>query len=171
MAIEIFPKTRIKKPQWAVVLLAFSLVLLLVLASTYFYFVRASGKTEEEIEKKKQVLAGQEELEEELLLTERKINSFRELLSQHRDIVNVFEFLEAVCHPKVQFENFDLDVSQRSVAVSGRAQSFISLGQQLLILKGEDVLKDVILSDISLSEEGGVSFNLALVFNYEIFNP
>lgn len=171
MAIEIVPKPKIEKATWANVLLAISIVLLLALAISYFYFYRSSGKLSQDIQEKEKVLEktpSEKVLEEKLLLTEEKINNFGQLLSSHQKPLNIFNFLEEACHPDVWFSNFNFDTMKREATISGQAGSFIALGQQLLILKELENLKDINLSKISLGEEGEVDFALQLIFESQI---
>jgi len=172
MAIEITPKTQIRKIIWPIIFLIICIVLLLILFISYFYFSESSKKIFQDIQEKERALLktpSERLLEKELLAYESKISTFGRLLSGHQETLNVFSFLEQVCHPKVWFNKFDFNSSSKTVDVSGEAENFIALGQQLLILKEAELLKKVNLSGISIGEEGGVDFSLQLTFESQIF--
>ncbi len=171
MPIEIIPKPKVKKFSWAFVLLVIVIVLLLGLGGSYYYLHTTSNKISEDIEEKKIALIETPEekaLEKELLSQKAKISAFSRLLSEHQKPLNIFSFLEEVSHPDVWFPEFNFTSKGGVVTVSGEAKSFIALGQQLLILKELEILKDVKLSEISLAEEGGVDFALQLTFDPQI---
>lgn len=170
MAIEIIPKPK-KRPSWAIILFAVCIVLLLGLAGTYYYFYKSSEKLSQEIQEKEMALrktSSERALEEELLLYEAKINTFDGLISAHKKPLNIFNFLQDICHPDVWFSDFDFNSAKKTVIVSGKAKSFTALGQQLLILKAVANLENVNLSEISIGEGGGVDFALQLTFEPQI---
>ena len=172
MAIEITPKTQIRKIVWPIIFLIICMVLLLVLFTSYFYFNESSKEISQDIQNKERALiktSSERLLEKELFAYESKINTFGRLLSVHQKTLNVFSFLEQVSHPKVWFNKFDFNSSSKTVNVSGEAKDFIALGQQLLTLKEAELLKKVNLSGISISKEGGVDFSLQLTFKPQIF--
>lgn len=172
MAIEIIPKARIKIPTWTVFLLVFDVIIILGLGATYFYFYQTSKKMTQVIEEKKQALIDtpqEKALEANILLQEKRINTFSRVLSEHRQVKNIFTFLEEACHPEVEFGNFNFDSKDNSVTVSGKTVSFIVLGQQIMILKNKKELSKITLSGVSLSKEGDIIFSLQLTFNPQIF--
>lgn len=108
-------------------------------------------------------------LEKEILTTQSKIDDFTSLISQHLKVSSVFSLIEKATHPEVWFTEFSLNPQRGSLLLSGEASSFNSLGQQILILKGEENITAVNLEDSSLTKEGKISFNLALFLKPEIF--
>lgn len=120
---------------------------------------RQLAKTEEQMVKEKQTLEAKE-----------KIDIFSGLLTSHQMASKLFSFLEKDTHPRVWFSNFDFDSAKKIVKVSGQAESFYVVGQQVLALKGEESLKEVKLSDVAISKEKGVDFSLSLSFNPQIFS-
>lgn len=172
MAIEITPKPKIKAPLWAINLLILCLILLAALLVSYIYFKKASEKLTEDLKvtTAENILAQEiKERSQELSLYQKKIDDFGILISEHKKTVNIFEFLERTTHPNVWFSDFGFDSPKNMVEVSGQAESFVVLGQQLLIFKKEEVIKAINLSDVSIGEEGGVNFSLSLTFNNQIF--
>lgn len=172
MAIEIIPKPKVEKISWATILLGFCIVLLIFLCISYFYLDKSSKNLSQDIEEKGRALTktpSEEALEEELLLYEAKINSFAKLLSGHQKPLNIFNFLEQICHPNIWLSDFNLSSGPGIVTISGQAESFVALGQQLVILKEIEVLKNINLSEIAISEEGKIDFALQLTFKPQIF--
>jgi len=172
MAIEITPKREIKKFFWPIALLSFCIILLLAFGISYLYLDKSLKEFSQEIQNKEKDLVkspSERLLEDELLLYESKINTFKELFSKHKKPLNVFDFLEQVCHPGVWFSDFDFSSSSEKITVSGEAENFITLGQQLLILKQAQGLKKVNLSEISMGEEGKVTFAFQLTLDSQIF--
>jgi hypothetical protein len=172
MAIEIIPRPKVELPVWVIIIFVACAVLILGLGGSYFYFEQGSRKLTRQIEEKEMAIVKTPEeiiLEESVLSKERKINAFAGLLSGHNKVANVFAFLESVCHPQVWFSDFNFSSGQNSVTVKGKAASFVVLGQQISILKNEQILKNVTLSDLSMSEEGGITFSIQLTLDPQIY--
>ncbi len=174
MAIEITPRRKIKSSAWSIVFTVFSLVLIAVLTISYFYLNSSIKKIKQEIQQKEKALTptpSEKTLDRNLLLFENQINVFKGLILKHRNLVNVFSFLENVCLPNVQFYDFGFDSSQNAVSLSGKTDNFVSLEKQILVLKNESLVKSVKISDLSEEKEGGVvDFGLILTFNPKIFH-
>ena len=174
MAIEIISKHQKKSPSWMIALFIFSLIAVLFVLGAYLYLEMSNRRLSGKIEETREALSRipnpeQKAMEEELLLHEAKINSFSSLLSEHRKTLNIFDFLQSVSHPKVWFSDFKFDSEKNTISVSGKADSFIAVGQQIIILKGQEFLKDIILSKLSMGEKGGVDFDIQLTLNPRIY--
>ena len=174
MAIEITPKQKLRTPAWATAILVVVLVLIAGLVASYLYLeavtrglVKSIGETETAL--KEIPTEEQKALEDELLLYEAKITNFGRLLAQHKETVNIFDFLEEVTHPRVWFSEFNFDSERQLITLSGGAESFVAVEQQILMLKEEPSLKNIILSEISMGEEGGIAFSLVLTIDPQIF--
>jgi len=172
MAIEITPKPKIKAPLWAIILLGLCLILLAALFISYIYFKKGSEKLAENLKvtTAENILAQEiKEKSQELSLYQKKIDVFGILISEHKKTVNIFDFLERTTHPNVWFSGFSFDSSKNMVKVSGQAESFVVLGQQLKIFKKEEIIKAINLSDVSIGEKGGINFSLDLTFDNQVF--
>lgn len=185
MAVEIIPKPTEKTPFLANIFLFVSIALLLAVVLAYFVlsaFVKETNQTiqrlEEDMarEKTPQNLA----LKEEVLDYQKKIEDFSFLFNAHEAGSSVFSYLESISHPKVWFSSFSLssDGVEHDVVVGGEADSFQSLGQQLLIFKKEELIQDVTLSGVSFAreketaiQEVPVNFTFSLLLSSEIFIP
>jgi len=172
MAIEITPTPKVKIPIWSVFLFLVCFVVFLGLAGSYVYFYISSNKMTEEIGEKNRALtdtAEEKALSDEMVYLERKIDKFAALLSRHEKTANVFGILENLCHPEVRFTEFKFSSEDHSVALNGKAQSFIALGQQVSVLRSQEELTKVNLAGLSLGSEGDVDFVLQLVFDPGVF--
>lgn len=172
MAIEIIPKERFQIPVWTIIILTLCLIIFLGLSSSYFYFYQSLKKISQEITNKEEALKmtpSEIALDKDISIKEKKINNFSSLASAHRKSFNVFSFLERVSHPQISFNDFNFNSSKDTVTIKGEVASFIALGQQFLILKQENVLRKINLSEVSISQEGKIKFSLQLIFNPQIF--
>lgn len=109
----------------------------------------AEERTDEKIKSEKYVLEWQ-----------RKINDAYFLIQNHSLSSKIFPLLQKDCHPRVWFSNFTLDVSVNSLSVSGIADSFTSLGQQLIIFNKEPLIKEAKLSNVIMNKRGQIEFGL-----------
>lgn len=172
--IEIIPKPEKEPARWPKILFYLSLALLIGAILGYFvldYFEKRASLTLEDLEERLQELSTSEEkvLEEEVLLYQKQINDFSTLLEEHKIASNSFEFLEKITHPRLWFNDFSLNLETYQMTVIGSAPDFPTLGQQLIIFQKEKSIKEVNLTDISLGEEGKVSFGFDLSLDPQIF--
>jgi len=172
MAIEISKKRKIETPVWAIILEIFSLFLILIMAGSYFYLNSAVKKITQEVQEKEKSLtatSSEKALENNLSLIESRINLFAGLISKHRKVGNIFTFIEGACLPNVQFSDFSFDIRQKAIDLSGKTDSFLTLEQQLNVLKQEPLVKKIDLSNILTDDKGGVNFSLSLILDPKIF--
>jgi len=171
--MEIIPKEAQKVPRWLDFLFYFSLGLLIFIFIAYFiinHSLKTSQKTLDDLESSlSKDVSEKSELKKEILTYQKKIKDFSVLLSVHLKASNIFVFMEEQCHPKVWFNNFNLDTKEGKVFLLGEAQDFESLGQQLIILRNEKLIKNVELASVSMKKEGKITFNLSLSFDPLIF--
>jgi len=179
MAIEIIPKPKIKgKPKIEIApldLLYYLVIFLLCLTFlSYLGMLFLSQSLQKELADLKTAIAQKESkeaklLEQRILNTKEKIDTFFTLFSSYKKSTALFNFLKENCHKKVFFSKVDLNVPENKLLLSGRAESFRALQEQMLIFQKEALVKDALLTDISIGEEGGVDFNLTLIFDPKVF--
>lgn len=156
------------------ILFYFSLVMLIAVVGGFFYFNYMLQKTDEEIKTLDETLAKQKTkeqkaLEDEVLSNKQRLQDFPLLLESHKVVTEFFRRLEGRTHPKVVFDLVKISPVEGSVDLSGKADSFESLGQQLIIFKtSPEIIQKVELSKINLNNEGKVDFAFALVINPKI---
>jgi len=172
--IEIIPRKAAELPLWLKILFYILIALFLVIVLSYFIFGHFQNKSltalqnlEEEILKEKtpQKIA----LEKEILNYQKKINNFTLMLDHHLLSSKFFNFLEKTSHPQIWFSKINLSLGETLAIVSGRAETFPVLGQQLQIFKKEALIKSATLSEISLGEKGEIEFTFTLSFDPNFF--
>lgn len=172
MAIEIVPKKETKLQLWVIIVFIVSLIGIIVLVAGYFYLgqlIKELAAKRENIEKSLIKTPAEKALEDKLLLTEKKINDFTGLLSNHHNIVNIFTILEKSTHPKVWFSSFSFNRNGDLVDLKGEAESFVILGQQIYILKSQPLFKNINLSDVSMGEKKKINFSLQITIDPQIY--
>jgi hypothetical protein len=174
MAIEIIPRKAAPMPLWLKILFYTLITLLLVSVLGYFILGHFQKKSltalqnlEEEISKEKTPQKIAQELE--ILSYQKKINDFSLLLDHHLLSSKTFSFLEKTSHPRIWFSKINLIPGEALVIISGRAETFSALGQQLQIFKNEAFIKDTTLSKIFLGGKGEIEFTLTLSFDSGFF--
>jgi len=166
MAIEISSRTKIKLPGWTIIIGIVLLILLIGLIAVYFYFAFSLKKMSEQLEERNIVDVPLEkaitEKESELEPVNQKIDNFNKLLAEHKKTLDIFIFLEKICLPAVWFSDFSFENGE--VNLSAEADDFATLEQQIDILEKEPVLISSNITEVSISEEGKIIFNLFLIF-------
>lgn len=165
--VEIIPKEIPPIPKWLNILFYFALALLIFSIVGYFVLDSSLRNAQKNLVDLKETLAGEETpekiaLEKEVLNYEKKVKDFSQIIGEHLKTSKIFALIEKTCHPKVWFSYFSLDSRAGEATFSGKAQSFESLGQQLLILEDESLVKNVDLEKVSISKEGEINFELSL---------
>lgn len=175
MVIEIIPKKVEARPLSLLnVLFYFSLILLVISIFTslgLFLFQKNSFKTLQNITAEIDEKGTPEErvAEEKVLLYQKKINDFSNLLNLHQSNLEFFASLENLTHPRVFFSKADLKIGEGRISLSGTAENFEVLGQQFLIFTKENFVKNVNLLQVSIGKEGRIEFVLELSFDPEEF--
>lgn len=172
--MEIIPKKVIQIPKWLNYLFYISLVVLFLVIIGIFVvnnYVSSSQTVLKELESLLIQMRNPENiaLESEVRNYERKIRDFAPLFEAHLETSNIFKFLQKDCHPKAWFQQFSLDSRQNKINVSGKTQSFETLGQQILIFKNDNLVQDVKLEQVSLGKEGKIDFSLSISLNPQVF--
>jgi uncharacterized protein YneF (UPF0154 family) len=174
--VEIIPRKAAPLPFWLKILFYVLVILLVGAILTFFILGHLQKKTltelqnlEEEIsqEKTPQKLSQ----EEEILSYQKKIKDFGLLAKSHFLPSKFFDFLERRSHPRIWISQISLAPGQAQVSLTGQAESFTALGQQIQILKRENLLKEINLTKISLGKKGEIEFTLDLSFDQKFFKP
>lgn len=165
----------IKKISKSQKILLYSLVFLVFsLTVAYVILVSLVGQAQANLKKIEGQISAQRTtemigLESNIKTYKEEIDKFAPYLNNHILITKFFDFLEKNTHPRVYFTQMALKASHASVSLSGRADSFLSLGQQLMIFNESPMVKSFSISNISLSEERNVMFNLTLSLDPSLF--
>ncbi|MDP3881200.1 MAG: hypothetical protein Q8Q32_03420 [bacterium] len=92
-----------------------------------------------------------------------------EILDKHIFFSPFFDLLERHTHSGVYFSNVDYEFSENKISLTGRADSFEALGQQLARLDALVEVNRVILSE-SQSIGGGINFQMLLFPDSDLFS-
>jgi len=157
------------------------IALLVLSAGSYFYINNyLNVKASEDLQAVKSAIDEKntpefKALEKEISTWDKKIKDYNLLFSSHGQPSNIFALLEKLTHPKVWWKDFAFESislnTVSSVKLTGTADSFISLQQQILILEKENFVKKINLSRVSLSKTGQVDFGLEVSLYPGILNP
>jgi len=175
MVIEIIPKKPEPKPVGLGDILFYLLVVIAIATVLgYFGLVQFEKKANKELGDVNEAIAKKETpavktLEAQILSTQKKINDFSALLSAHIWGSNAFKQLEALCHPRVLFTKFDLNRETSSAILSGQADSFEVLGQQIQIFEKGKFISKVDLQKVSMTREGIIEFTINITVNPQMF--
>jgi len=171
--MEIIPKETPKIPPWIDILFYVSVGLLIFVFISIFLIsqaMNAAEKTSLELDNKiTSENSKSAALKKEILTYKKKINDFSGVINGHMETSNVFGFIESLCHPRVWFTNFDLGARDGAVRLTGEAQSFQDLGQQMIIFKKESLIKKTNLGSVSMQKGGRVGFEISLTLDPSVF--
>ncbi|MFH1462399.1 MAG: hypothetical protein ABIG08_01775 [bacterium] len=172
--VEIIPKKVSLIPQWLTVLFYLAFVLLVFSVFAFFILNSSLGKSQKaladlELALEERMTPQKIVLEKEILGYQKKISDFFSLLQGRLKIFKVFNLIEKDCHPKISFQQFSLDSQEAEIVLSGKADSFESLSQQILIFKRENLIRTVDLEQVLIDQEGKVGFRLFIFLNPNIF--
>ncbi len=144
-----------------------SLLLIAIMVILYFVFNFQHQEAATSLEEVKNELAGtqtqeQTELQNTVLGFQRRIDDVAILLKGREKVSGILTFLEIYIHPKVYFDLMSLNFENRLLNLQGIAEDFTSLGQQIFAFQQDAFIKEIKLSNVALSEEGGVKFAIEL---------
>ncbi len=174
MVQELIPKEKLKTPSFTNFLFYSSLILIIILGACYFGMRIKTSSIKSQIEETKVNVAkikieGDKETERQVLGYQKKINDFSELFKEHKVVSYFLELLRDSTHLKVSFSTLTLNTETAQVILGGETESFKTLGEQILYLKGSEFIKGLGLSNLALGKEGDVKFNISLSLDPEIF--
>ena len=174
MPIQIIPRPEERKPVLPEVLFYFSLALVVIAAASYFILANMLQKTGSSILAIDKEMAELDsspvrQLEVKIMEYQKKINDFSRLIGGYKYSSQIFPFIEGLSHPDLSFSDFNASIDSNTVSVSGTAQSFQTVAQQLMIFRNDKLIKDVALTEVSLGEKGGIPFAFDLVLAPGVF--
>jgi len=172
--VNLIPKPIKKISKNQKVLLYFLVFSVFFLTIAYVFLISLEKQAQASLQAVEQQISEQKtpemvSLENTIKSYKKEIDEFVPYLNNHVLITKFFDFLEGNTHPRIYFNQMSLKSSSASVSLSGRADSFLSLGQQLIIFNNNPLVKSVSLSNISLSEEGSIVFSLSLSLDLGLF--
>ncbi|MBU3925641.1 hypothetical protein KJ763_00530 [Patescibacteria group bacterium] len=113
---------------------------------------------------------------------DRKIETAKILLAEHKMPTAIFDFLEQSTLKSVRFKSFDFSifpskdlnaVDEVSIKLDGVAKGYAPLALQTREFQKNEYVKNVLLSNLSLGEGGEITFSAVIMIdlNHLIFNP
>jgi len=106
----------------------------------------------------------QKALKEAIYDYKRKIDDFPVLLSNHQTPSRLFTLLESNIHPDVWFSSFKFLRDKNQIDLSGQAKNLLALAQQILVFEKMPQIKELTVSNVGVSKEGNIQFQLSIVF-------
>lgn len=169
--IKIIPKPKPKPPFLVNFLFWLACFLFPFLILSFFFLgakISALEKEKKILEKNLAPSTLEKELEKEVSLLSQKIKDFSHIWQEHKITFNFLNFLKSLAHPHVQFLSLEMEAKNYRVTLSGKAENFQVLAQQLLALKESKEIKNLKTHNIALDREGKVTFLLTFSFQEDL---
>jgi hypothetical protein len=172
--VDIIPKETRRTPRWQVILFYASIALLTMVIIGYFSLVGSEKNSQNYLlTLEEEIVTGRTpervKLEQDIFNYREKLKDFKPFLEEHLFASKFFTFLEENTHPKTFFSEISLAPRDQRANLSGLTESFLSLGQQLVILGESPLVKEVRLTKVLLGEEGGIDFSFDIVLKSDLF--
>jgi len=142
----------------------FSLLLLAAMVGAFFYFRYLVVQSNDELaeisaQAAKTKTEEQKNLEDRVLLTQQKLVDFSKKIGSRQSSATFFDNFEALVLPEVYFSSCDLDLQNMTASLSGHADTFQGLGQQISMFRSAGNFFDSVdLIKVAISEDGGIDF-------------
>jgi len=174
MAIELITRRKSKAP----LLIAISGILAVFLAlgflGSYIYFYIVNKDLADNIHKIRDQFSDLDQAiiskENEVLVFQKRIKDFSSLVSDHKNVENILDFIDQSTIPYFWFSGFSFEIkSPNLVSLQGETNSFFALEQQIAVFSRQEETKEAKLSEISIDKkEGNIQFSLNILFNEKI---
>ena len=174
-SFNIIPKPKETEPVWLAAVFWSLLGVLLLLIVPILIFQRQTavlGGQRVALEAERaQIIQNNVGLNQRMALVFRRLNNFSQLLKNHRFNSNIFAFLSAICHSRVQFTGFSIDEKGDRLNLGVKTENFKTLGEQLLILKSNPQVSGANFSGLSIDREGKIICSLSFNLDPKIITP
>jgi len=170
----IIPKPIRREPKWhniALYIVSGLLIAVVLVYAILFYFESQARSALSSLEDQiLQVGTKQDkDIEKDVLSKKETIDDFQKFFPDHNKTTGFFSFLENNVHPNVWFTKLDLMPVEFKATLAGITVNFNTLGQQLLILKDQDFVQEVELTDLTINDKGDAEFIFSIYFNPQLF--
>lgn len=98
----------------------------------------------------------------------RKLFEVNSLLQDHKTVVPVFSYIESSTHPKVVFQKFELDVSSKTLNLSGITDDTMAFTIQSEVFNRAAEIKNSEITNLNVGQ-GIVNFNVKLTLDPSLF--
>lgn len=172
--VEIIPKESSRPLFTSSTFLSLGFMLLLISVGAYLFFQYRETKATAELKLLEEAINAKKTpeertLEETMFLYQSKIKDFSTLVQSKTNVLGSLNFLERFAHPQVAFSDFNLNSSARTLHLQGRTQDFTTLHEQILILKSQQEVESLKISNLLFGEKGNVEFSLDINLDPAVF--
>ena len=159
-------KLTFKTNLWLALTVGFLLLVVLIYFGLTGYknsLIEEKGDLEERLTQ----LTGQRNLETEANFIELKtgIEDLRKVLENRPYSSKIFEMLEEITLPRVQFTDLDADLSQAKLVLKTEAVDYPTLAKQVVVFEQDSRIEKVDLSEVSLETSGRIVSDLRVELN------
>ena len=163
--VEIIPKPERKIPGWQIGLFYASVLFMILTIFSYFALASFEKNSEEGLlDLENKIEQGKTDevksLEDQVFAYKKKIDTVSPYFGQHILSSQFFDFLEKNTHPRTFFFELNLEPKMSKVRFSGLTDSFLSLGQQIIMLDEMPQTESLKITSIFLPPTGGIEFDL-----------
>ncbi|MFZ3073849.1 MAG: hypothetical protein WA093_01820 [Minisyncoccales bacterium] len=144
-----------------------SLLLLAAVVGGFFYLGHLITQKEGELAEASVQAARikteeQKKLEDRILLVRQKLDDFSKILADRKISTGFFNKLESAVLPEVYFSDCKLDLDKMTAGLSGHADNFQALGQQMMLFENsKNNIKKANLGKVDINKEGGIDFDVS----------
>ncbi|MBD3282238.1 MAG: hypothetical protein GF387_01355 [Candidatus Portnoybacteria bacterium] len=141
---------------------------LLVYGGLLFYEKSLSDKLDKIEEDIKLVKSKRSpEKEEEIINLDKKLEIVENIFKDHLYWSEMVGKLESLIVPEVYFFDSEMtfNLNKMNLFFTANAANYTSLARQMVSFQEEEIVEKVDVSGIQLSSEGGIDFNLSVVFS------
>ena len=152
-----------------------AIILLIVSLLLYGGLFLYQNKLNQDLDNIKKELAGLDrkrdpKMEKAIADLNKTLIALEELFKSHLYWSELFDKVEELTVPQVYFSEAKFNILEENISTffSGNALTYTALAQQIASFQGERFVKKIEVSAISLSTEGGIDFDLAIIFSKDI---
>jgi len=90
-----------------------------------------------------------------------KLDGVSSILDSHIYSSNLFAFIQALTHPKVQFTNFNFVSVSGFLTLKGLTESYETFGEQMISFEKNSEIRNITVSGVKLIKSGQVRFTVS----------
>ena len=159
-------KLTLKTNLWLILTVGFLLLVVLIYFGLTGYknsLIEEKGDLEERLVQ----LTGQRDLEMEANFMELKtgIEDLGKVLENRVYSSKLFEMLEEITLPRVQFTGLEADLSQAKLILKAEAVDYLTLAKQVVVFEQDSRIEKVDLSEVNLETSGRIVSDLRVELN------
>lgn len=102
------------------------------------------------------------EAEKEFSTLKVKIEDFKKILEGHIYPSNIFEMLEELTIPEVDFFEMQANLLDNEISIKAESDDYNSLARQIVVFENDDRIKEIDLSGVVLNDRGKVNSVLTI---------